>query len=301
MALTLSKVMQRVWRETGWSIDCLATGGSTTTIIDTNTIYTTANALAGGTAVVTRDAGGASAAPEGEVSRITSFNESTKTWTLTSTLTAAVASGDSILLATPKVKLPQMIQAVNDGLTNLGTISLVDTSLSTVAGQREYALPTALKIKRVHDVLIQTKTGDSDDNRYMSIFGNVRFFPAAPGSTGILEIMGDYPTSRTLKILYEGVHPTLNAFSDKVSETIQEELAVAAAMDKVLTWLVSKRGDSALGTFVIQRWNDAKQTLQQQKQDKPVMRVKPKVKWFMAYPRGISTDTDSDPGGHFIP
>ncbi len=282
MALTLSKVMQRVWRETGWSIDCLATGGSTTTIVDTNTVYSTTNALAGGTAIVVRDAGGASAAPEGEFSRITSFDTGTETWTLTSTLTSAVGAGDSILLATPKVKLPQMIQAVNDGLANLGTISLVDTSLSTVAAQREYSLPVGLKIKRVLDVLIQGQTGDSDDNRYTSIFGNVRFFPAAPGTVGILELMQDYPSSHTIKILYEGVHPTLNAYNSTVSETIQEELAVAAAMDKVLTWLVSKRGDSALGTFVIQRWNDAKQTLQMQKADKPVFRVKPKAKFFVA-------------------
>jgi hypothetical protein len=299
MAVTLSKIMQRVWRETGWSQDILATGGSTTTIIDTNTIYTTTNALAGGTAIVVRDAAGAGAAPEGEVSRIASFDVATKTFTLTSTLTAAVAAGDSILLATPKVKLAQMIQAVNDGLTNLGTISLVDTSLATVAAQREYALPVGLKIKRVLDVLMQTKLNDSDDNRYMSIFGNIRFFPAAPGSTGIIETMGDYPAGRTLKIVYEGTHPTLNAFRDKVSETIQEELAVAAAMDKVLTWLVSKRGDSALGTFVIQRWNDAKQTLQAQKADKPIHHAKPKAKWFVANPVYSQDDFDSDPGGHW--
>lgn len=302
MALTLSKVAQRVWRETGWSIDCQATGGSTTTVVDTNTIYTTTNALAGGTAVIVRDAGGAAAAPEGEFSRISAFDSGTKTFTLASTLTSAVASGDAVLLATPKIKLPQMIQAINDGLANLGLITLVDTSLSTVAQQREYSLPVGLKINRIIDVLLQTKTGDSDDNRYVSIFGSVRFFPAAPGTVGILELLEDFPTSRTIKIIYEGVHPTLSAFSDKVSETIEEELAVAAAMDKALTWIVSKRGDSALGTFVIQRWNDAKQTLQQQKIDKPIFRAKPKAKFFVAgMNSGNLHGTDVNPGSHFGP
>lgn len=284
MALTLSKVAQRVWRETGWSIDCLATGGSTTTIIDTNTVYSTTNALAGGTAVVVRDAGGANATPEGEFSRITSFDSGTKTWTLTSTLTSAVGAGDSILLATPKVKLPQMIQAINDGLANLGTISLVDESITLVGGTYTYALPVGLKIKRLLDVQV------SDGVLYRSIKNYVQDFPAAPAATGLLQFR-ELPYVDTLKIIYEGVHPTLNAYNSTVSETIQEELAVAAAMDKVLTWLVSKRGDSALGTFVIQRWNDAKQTLQMQKADKPILHAKSAARFFVA---GMPNNTPGD-------
>lgn len=280
MALTLSKVMQRVWRETGFSTDIIATGGSATTIIDTNTNYTSDNALLGGTAIVVRDAGGAGASPEGRFARISAFVASTKTFTI-DTVTDAVASGDSIQLCTPRIKLAQMIQAVNDALTNLGTISLVDTSLTSAANQTEYALPVALKIERLLDVQYQTNINDSDNNQYRSIMGQVDYVPAAPGSTGLL-ILPQLPASRTIKLIYAGVHPTLSAYSDKVSETIEEELVVAAAIDKALTWYVSKRGDSALGTFVIQRWNDAKQALQMQKAEKPIHRVKPKTKWFVA-------------------
>lgn len=294
MALTLSKVMTRAWREIGHSVAILATGGSTSTIIDTLSRYTSDDALVGGTAIVTRDAGGANAAPEGEFSRITDYVASTTTFTISPAVSTAIASGDSVDLVRGSIPYTQMMQAVNDGLTNLGTITLVDTSLSTVAAQREYALPVTLKIKRIIDVLLQMKTGDSDDNRYESIYGNIRFFPSAPGSTGILETMVDYPSGRTIKIIYEGVHPTLTTFSSTVSETIQEELAVAAAVDKALTWLVSKRGDSALGTFALQRWNDAKNTLQMQKSEKPVMRVKAKQKFFVAGPTN-SQDLSPDP------
>jgi len=280
MALTLSKVAARAWRELGFAIDIKATGGSTTTVIDTNTQYTSDNSLLGGTAVVIRDAGGASAAPEGEFARISAFVASTKTFTI-DTLTAGVASGDSVLLATPRIKLPQMIQSVNDGLTNLGTISLVDVSLTSAANQTEYALPVALKIKRLLDIQYNTITTDSDNNQWRSIMAQTDYISAAPGSTGLL-ILPQLPASRTIKIIYEGVHPVLSAFSDKISETIQEELAVAAAIDKVMTWYISKRGDSALGTFAIQRWNDAKQTLQMQKTEKPIYRTKPKTKWFVA-------------------
>lgn len=273
MTLTLSKVMERAWREMGFAIDIIATGGSATTIIDTNTQYTSDDSLVGGTALVVRDAGGAGASPEGRFARISDFVASTKTFTI-DTVTDAIAAGDSVLLATPRIRLPQMIQAVNNGLANLGTISLIDSSLTLAASTYEYALPVGLKIKELIDLLV------FDGLQYISVKGHADYFPAAPGSTGILRFR-DIPYSDTLRIVYEGVHPTLFTYSDKVSETIQEELAVAAAIDKALTWYVSKRGDSALGTFTVQRWNDAKTTLSQQKTDKPVYRVKPAPKWFV--------------------
>jgi hypothetical protein len=281
MPLTLSKVMERAWRETGFSVDILATGGSTTTIVDANSQYTSDDSLVGGTALVVRDAGGANAAPEGEFQRISDYVASTTTFTVGTAFTVAPAAGDSILLATPRIRLPQMRQAVNDGLANLGTISLVDTSLTTADAQTEYALPVGLKLKRLLDVQIQGDTEDANDSQYVSIINQTRYVPAAPGSTGLL-IIPQYASGYTIKIIYEGVHPILFAFSDKVSETIQEELAVAAAIDKALTWYVSKRGDSALGTFTIQRWNDAKQALQAQKAEKPIFRIKPKAKFFVS-------------------
>ena len=274
MTLTLSKVLQRAWREMGFAIDILATGGSATTIIDTNTQYTSDDSLVGGTAIVTRDAGGAGASPEGRFARISDFVASTKTFTI-DTVADAVAAGDGVLLATPRIKLPQMIQAVNDGLSNLGTISLVDTSITLVSDTYTYNLPVGLKIRNLIDLLVY------DGTHYVSIKGLVRNFPSAPAATGLLEFPY-IPYADTLKIVYEGVHPYLSAYNDVISETIQEELAVAAAIDKALTWYVSKRGDSALGTFTIQRWNDAKQTLQSQKAEKPVYRTKPAAKWFIS-------------------
>ncbi len=270
---TLSKVMERAWRETGFSVDIQATGGSATTIVDANTQYTSDDSLVGGTAMVVRDAGGASASPEGKFARITDFVASSKTFTI-DTVTDAIAAGDSILLATPRIRLAQMIQAVNDGLANLGTISLVDTSITLAAGTYEYSLPVSLKIKQLIDVLAY------DGSMYISIKGLMRNFPSAPGAVGVLQF-SQIPYSNTLKIVYEGSHPVLSAYSDKVSETIQEELAVAAAIDKALTWYVSKRGDSALGTFTIQRWNDAKQTLKMQMAEKPIFRAKPATKFFI--------------------
>jgi hypothetical protein len=273
MTLTLSKVLQRAWREMGFSVDTRATGGSATTIIDTGTQYTADDSLVGGTAIITKTTDGAS--PEGKFARISDFVASTSTFTIDS-VTDAVGAGDNVLLATPRIKLPQLIQSVNDGLANLGTISLVDTSITLASGTYSYNLPVGLKIKELKDILIP-----DSDGLYRSIKGLVQNFPSAPAATGTLQFT-QIPDEQTIKIIYEGVHPYLSVYSDVVSETIQEELAVAAAIDKALTWYVSKRGDSALGTFTIQRWNDAKQNLQMQKAEKPVSRTKPAVKWFIA-------------------
>lgn len=272
MAVTLSRVMQRAWRECGFAVDIIATGGTATTIIDTNSQYTADDALIGGTAIITATTDGLS--PQGKFARITDYVASTTTFTI-GTVTDVVASGDFVLLATPRIKLPQMIQAVNDGLANLGTISLVDTSITLSAGVYEYALPVGLKIRELKDILY------FDGDRYIPVKGLAQYFPAAPGSTGTLQF-SHIPNTNTLKIVYEGVHPALSVYSDVVSETVQEELAVAATIDKALTWYVSKRGDSALDTFVIQRWNDAKQTLQMQKAEKPVFRSKSAPKFFVA-------------------
>lgn len=282
MAVTLGKVMERTWRELGHLADMQATGGSTTTIVvnSAENPYSSDDQLNGGTAIVTRDAGGAGAAPEGEIVVISDYVSSTKTWTV-GTLTAAVGAGDYVGMVKPKIKLTQMIQAVNDALTNIGTISLVDTSLTTVADQTEYSLPVGLKIKRIKDILLQTYTDDADDNGYETVLGMVDIFPAVPGTAGNLVFRSQPKVGLKMKIVYEGVHPELSAFDDVVSETIQEELAVAATVDKALTWYVSKRGQSSLGGFEIQRWNDAKTQLRQQVFEKPVNRAMVKPKYFI--------------------
>ena len=279
MATTLSNVMVGAWRKIGDLTDLLATGGSTTTIISTSSPFTADDALNGGTAIVIRDSAGAGAAPEGEFSLISDYVASTTTWTI-GTLTTAVASGDAVGLAKPRIRLQQMKQAVNAGLTALGTISLVDTSLTTVEGQTEYAIPVGLKIKELKDVLIQTNI-ESSNNYYESVKGLIKDFPAAPGSTGLLQFISEPLSGYTIKIVYEGVHPVLSAYNDVVSETIQPELAIAATVNEALTWLASKRGESALGTFLLQRWNDAKVTLEQVKYEKPVFRASNKPKFFI--------------------
>src|SRR3990167_6302277 len=72
-----------------------ATGGSVTTVIDTNRPEEDEpEDFEDGTIIILRDSAGAGAAPEGEFSRVTAYAPGTTTFTTADTLTAAVASGD---------------------------------------------------------------------------------------------------------------------------------------------------------------------------------------------------------------
>jgi hypothetical protein len=85
-------------------------------------------------------------------------------------------------------------------------------------------------------------------------------------------------------------------FNSSISEYIHEKLAVAASVEKALTWLISKRGDSALNTFIVQRYNDAKQNLENVKREFPIIRpVKQATRWLVATKEavGVSGDVDS--------
>jgi len=121
--LQLTHVLQTLYRRLGGKVTT-ATGGSTTTAIDTKLEAeleegNTDDIFNGGTLIVLEDAGLAFAAPEGEFSRITDYDAATTTITFSPALTTAPASGDKIVIALPDFPLYDMIEVVNDALRDL--------------------------------------------------------------------------------------------------------------------------------------------------------------------------------------
>lgn len=95
--VTRRNVLERVLLEWGLGMYGTATGGSTSTIVDTTKLKSTqytARDWNNAIARISKDAGGAGAAPEGEISPVTDFAPSTGTITNNPVFTAAVASGD---------------------------------------------------------------------------------------------------------------------------------------------------------------------------------------------------------------
>jgi len=238
----LTHLLQKAYRRLKVARTSTATGGSTTTIVDTKLVDDLGDSneddiLNRGTAIIVRDAGGAGAAPEGEFSRITDYDDA---GTITvSTLTAAVASGDTYMNMSPDFPLLDMIEIVNDALVYLGRIPKVYSTLTTAANQTEYTLPVALKGVDLHDIELQGILTDSNDNRYIPIEG-WKITPALPGSTALLTIP-QFASGYILRIGYPGTHPRVSAYSDYISEYVHPELASAATAAHALQWYNSQR------------------------------------------------------------
>lgn len=242
--LQLTHVLQTLYRRLGGKTT-LATGGSTTTIIDTKLADELAESneddvFNGGTAIVIEDAGGTNAAPEGEFSRITDYDAGATTVTFSPALTTAIASGDRVVIAPPDFPLYDVIEVVNDALKNLGDIPLINTSLTTVAAQSEYTIPIALKGRELLNVEIQGTTSDADDNQYWRL-PTWKVVPATAGTAETL-VIPILSAGYTIRLTYLGKHPRIDTYDAPVSEHFHPELVNAAVLAHVLQW----RNDSSL-------------------------------------------------------
>jgi len=280
MSLTLSQLLYRAWQSLGQTEESKATGGSSSTVVDTalSGKYSDDD-LIGGTIVILRDAGGVGAAPEGEFGVISAYLDSTTTFTI-DTLTASVGSGDRYAIVKPLYPLETMKEIATLSLQDLGYLPIPDTSLTSAANQTEYTLPVAMKGKDLLSVQYQSLTDDADNNQWVSV-SNFEVFPALPGDEGLL-ILPQLPGSRKIKTVYMGLHPALNSFSDSVSEYIHPRLATLAVVRAALEWQLTKRGESAKGTMLAERMNKAESDLATAKVMFPVTTPpRRQGKWFI--------------------
>jgi hypothetical protein len=235
-----------VARNLGIVSDGTATGGSTTTIVDTLGRKETEDYWAGtgdktGTVWITYDAGGVAAAPQGEWGKVSAFATSTSTITFRPAMTVAVASGDGYAIAKKRYPLFILIQCVNQTLYDLGVIPYTDTgTISMAAGQSEYTLPTAAKLD-LREVWLQTNQ-DSDDNRWARVY-DWKIQHSDIGSANKLILPSTIP-GYDVKVVYMSTHPTLRVAADKISENVHPDRVIYAAASKALIWYRNKTRSS---------------------------------------------------------
>ena len=168
MSYTLSTLLVDVYGELGQLTVSTATGGTTSTIVDSKQgdQHGDEDSIMW-SAFIIEDAGGESAAPEGEMALVTSYTDSTGTFTsAASSWTVAPATGDIYAWANDFYPYYDTIRALNRGLKALGEIPLVDTTtLDVVAGQTEYTYATTWKRNPPFRVDLETKE-DTDDNQW---------------------------------------------------------------------------------------------------------------------------------------
>jgi hypothetical protein len=271
MAFTLSNLLQGMYTQLGQGNKAIATGGSTTSVVDTlqnsnsqydNWILFIASTTDG-------------LAPIGEYKRVSAY--SAGTFTPDSAFSAAVGAGDAYLLVSTLYPLQSMIQSANDGLRSLGPVVLTDTTtLTYVPGQSEYPAQVVWKRTRPFRIDIQSNpvTNDNEWVEVNPIYWD--FIPSTPGTTGLIIFNAELNYNHSLRIWYLDAHPTLNVFSDVISETINEQVAVQAGVLQALVWQNGRQQGGS--NYLLQRQNQAVQDLQQAQAVTPIWKPRRRTK-----------------------
>jgi hypothetical protein len=240
MSRTLFDLTYELARLLGVVAEGVATGGSTTTIVDTVERTEASDFWNGGTAWITYDAAGAGASPQGEYSFISDFDATTDTLTLRSTLLSAVASGDRYAVSGLRYPLQLLIQKVNEVLR---TIPLAKDDLSTItieANRTEYALPS--DVWELRQVAVQNNSTANDTQPEKLYDWHVQ--KSATGTANVLVLGRQFDVDTILRLSYLTDHQTLRVNSDKLDDSIHINRVLYDAAVRCLLWYKSKVGDS---------------------------------------------------------
>lgn len=238
-----------------------ATGGSTTTTVDTVERLEADDYWNKGTLWILKTTDGL--APQGEFARISDFVSTTHTLTH-GTLTAAPGAGDIYAVCKARFPLSLLKQKVNEALRKVGKIPVVDTSLTTASEQTEYTLPLAAYDLR--EVWLQT-VKDTNDRRWKKLH-EWRIQKGASGVESLL-LTGQYESGYLLKLVYAAPHATLFNASDVLDESISPERIVYDAAVGCLLWRKQKSGNADSG--LSEQINYFQDLAEQKKIQYPVM------------------------------
>jgi len=234
--ITLFDLTYRVAALLGAVIEGTATGGSTTTTIDTARIEAD-DSWNGGTLWVV-SAGGT--APEGEYAVISDFVSTTHTITHTA-LTAAIAAGDSYAISKKRFPLWLLKQKIN-AVVRKHRITQIDTSLTSADSQTEYSLPSG--IIDVREVWLQNKI-DSDDNRWEKLYD----WRVQAVSGGYVLVLPQLDSGYTIKTVYTKEHENLVTADDILDDSIPPERVLYEAAKECLVWR-KQRGDPSVNQLI---------------------------------------------------
>jgi hypothetical protein len=239
---TLFDLTYQVARKLDAVVEGVATGGSVTTIVDTVERLEADDYWIRGSAWILRDAGGAGAAPQGEASVITDFVQSTKTVTLRSTLTAAVAAGDKYALGKRRYPLALLVQKINESLHAIGPMERTDITTLPVldASQSEYTMPlrAGMDLRQV----FYAQDQNALDHDYVEMF-DYSIQRSVTGTGDLLILRPPFvSTGNPIKLVYMDFHDDLVAMTDRLHDQINPERVVLTAVTACLEWRRTKVG-----------------------------------------------------------
>ncbi len=225
MTDTLFDLTYGVARKLGATRTSLATGGSATTLIDIDHLVEADDFWNEGSVWVLQTTD--DNAPVKEFSGIADFTLSTNLADLHETLTAVIGAGDRYAIAGKRYGIDDLIQAVNEALLNMGTVPLVDKTLTGASSQTEYDLPSVdanLDLRRVYE---QRRTGASDDNQWVRRYD----WHIEPQASGVDKLIFTTAPegSRLIKLEWMIVHTPLYLASDALNEKVHANRVIIPA------------------------------------------------------------------------
>jgi hypothetical protein len=277
---TLFQLSYETSRALKQTYDGIATGGGTTSIVDT-TYRTEADSVwVGGPVWILYNANSVGAAPEGEWAVCSAFSSSSDTLTI-STVTSAVQTGDRYAVAKKRYPLADLIGSVNEAISDLGPIEITDTtSIDLIAATKEYSLPDVPNCE-VKEVWIQGQTGLTGDNAYTLIY-DWYILKSSTGTANKIVFKDTYPIDRAVKIVYTGRHSTLSAYNSEIDDSINPRLIYTKAAVNLLQRRIMRIGDDD-GTMT-NMINDLKMQYQVASQDTPKKRLSKKPHYLIVGP-----------------
>jgi len=253
MAYTLGDLLRDVYTELGQLAASVATGGSTSTLVDATQAGKHGDGAWVGGALLMIEAGGE--APEGEYQRISGYMDSSGSFSVETDFSAAVESGDSYGLVSAYYPLHTMVELCNAALRGLGDLALVETVELEGEGS-ERSVPVTWKRRRPLLVEVQREAGD--ESEWERVY-DWEYVPAAPGESGALSFHTPPPAGRLVRAWYVDAHPRLREHDDVVAETIAPELAAMAGVERALRWQNARLAGG--DPYLLQRWGEAKAEL----------------------------------------
>lgn len=240
MSKTLFDATYQLARALAITSEGTATGGSTTTIIDTVERTEADDYWNNGSAWIIYDAGGLGAAPQGEYSLISDFAQTGGVVTLRTTLTAAAVSGDRYAIARKKFPLSLLIQKVNEALSTMVIEKNDTTTVTFSSDQTEYSLPA--NVIELKEVWVQGNS-DSDDNKWERIY-DYYIQKSATGTANKVVFNRQFSSGDYAKLVYTTYHTDLVAATDKIDDSLNLNKVVYNAAVAALLWRKSKVGES---------------------------------------------------------
>ena len=218
-APTLFDILLGLFDELGELKYGIATGGTTTTLVDSG-IGGSDGDWDNGTVFVVK---AGAAAPEGEFAEVTSYTTAAGTLTVPSSgingLSAAPAALDEYALASNKYPLDKARGLVNRALVRMGGVPKTDVTLTAATSTTEYTIPAAARAELRRVYIDQSSTSNNERPVEQTTWRQ----------EGSSLIFRRQPLAGIITLVYMGPHDRLVDHDDTLDANVTLNRAVAEA------------------------------------------------------------------------